>query len=83
VVGTVDVARPSSVLVRATGGEHARAFIGLQEGKIVSYKVGGLATGGPPFAAEIQEAASLDVGRNPVWLTSKGSSGGTSSGSSW
>ncbi len=65
VTTTVDVARPVSVLVRATGGEHARAYIGLQEGEIVSYRLGG----GEP-------AGRLAVGKNPVWMASKGLHGG-------
>jgi len=76
VVTVVDVAKPVSVLVRATGGENARAFIGLQEGAVVSFKVGGLATGGAVDAGSVKEAGRLAVGKNPVWMAAKGLSGG-------
>lgn len=76
VVATVEVAKPVSVLVRSTGGESARAYVGLQDGEIVSFKVGGLATGAAAEGSAIKEAARLEVGKNPVWLASKGSGGG-------
>lgn len=80
VVTIVDVPKPVSVLVRATGGEHARTFIGLQEGEIVSFKVAGLATGAPVDAGSVKEAARLKVGRNPVWMATKGLPGGSDVG---
>ncbi|MBI3854554.1 MAG: hypothetical protein HY293_02555 [Planctomycetes bacterium] len=70
VVATVEVPKPVSVLVRATGGENARAYIGCQEGEIVSFR----------FGAEVREASRLAVGRNPVWMASKGLAGGADFG---
>lgn len=80
VVASVDVARPVSVLVRPQGGENARTYIGCQEGELVSFKVGGLATGGTASPTEIQEAGRLAVGKNPIWLASKGTPGGADYG---
>jgi hypothetical protein len=80
VVAAVDVAKPVSVLARATGGEQARAYIGCQDGEIVSFKVGGLATESPADADAIKEAARLAVGKNPVWLAAKGNPGGADFG---
>ena len=80
VVASVDVARPVSVLVRPQGGEHARTYIGCQEGEIVSFKVGGLAGSGAASPGDVQEAGRLSVGKNPVWLAGKGTPGGADYG---
>ncbi|HZE97536.1 MAG TPA: hypothetical protein VE981_10960 [Planctomycetota bacterium] len=71
VVGDIDVPKPVSVFARTTGGEHARAFIGCQDGTLISYKVG---------ADGLQEAGRMTVGRNPVWIAGKGSHGGPDTG---
>lgn len=80
VVATVDVPRPSSVLARPGGGEHARAFVGCEAGEILSFKVGGLATGAAATPEAVVPAGKAEVGKNPVWLAHKGSPGGADFG---
>ncbi|HLY07757.1 MAG TPA: hypothetical protein VKW04_00505 [Planctomycetota bacterium] len=80
VVASIDVPRPVSVYARCTGGENARAFIGCQDGTLISYKVGGLATNGMPSPEGIREAGRLTVGKNPVWIAAKGNPGGSDTG---
>ncbi|HLY74259.1 MAG TPA: hypothetical protein VKU80_09095 [Planctomycetota bacterium] len=80
VVASIDVPRPVSVYARTTGGLQARAFIGCQDGTLISYRVGGLATGEAPNAEGIREAGRLAVGRNPVWIAAKGTPGGADTG---
>jgi hypothetical protein len=80
VVASIDVPKPVTVYARTTGGEHARAFIGCQDGTLFSYKVGGLATGGTPNPEGIQETGRLSVGKNPVWIAAKGNPGGGDTG---
>ena len=74
VVAAVDVPRPSCVWARTTGGEHARAYIGCQDGTLISFRVGALDAGG------IKEAGRMTVGKNPVWIAYKGSPGGAEAG---
>ncbi len=71
VIGEVDVAMPVSVFARTTGGENARAFIGCQDGTLISFKVD---------AAGIKEAGRMTVGKNPVWIAAKGNHGGGDTG---
>jgi hypothetical protein len=71
VLGEVEVPKPVSVFARTTGGEHARAFVGCQDGTLISFKL---------EAAGIREAGRMTVGRNPVWIASKGSPGGADTG---
>ncbi len=68
VIEEVEVSRPVSVFARTTGGENARAFIGCQDGTLISFKV---------EAAGIKEAGRMTVGKNPVWIATKGSQGGS------
>lgn len=72
VLGSVDVPRPISVYARPTGGEHARAFIGCQDGTLISFKPGG--------PEGLREAGRMTVGKNPVWLAAKGTPGGADTG---
>jgi hypothetical protein len=76
VVGSAEVPRPSSVLARPGGGEHARVFVGCEAGEVRSFAVGGLATEAPADPAQIRPAGTLAVGRNPTWLAHKGGGGG-------
>jgi len=76
VVADLEVPNPGCVFVRATGGDNARAFIGAQDGTLISYRVGGLATGADADPAQIREAGRMTVGKNPVWIASKGNFGG-------
>lgn len=71
VIGDVDVPKPSCVFARTTGGEHARAFIGCQDGTLISYKVD---------AAGAKEAGRMTVGKNPIWIATKGNHGGPDTG---
>ncbi|HEX7899181.1 MAG TPA: hypothetical protein VF950_15555 [Planctomycetota bacterium] len=80
VVADVEVPRPSSVLARAAGGEHNRAFLGLEEGEIRSFSVGGLGTNAPAKAEDVKPSGALAVGKNPCWLAVKGAAGGPDCG---
>lgn len=71
VLGSVDVPKPSAVYARTTGGEHARAFIGCQDGTLIGFR---LTAEGP------QPAGRMTVGKNPVWIAHKGSPGGADTG---
>ncbi len=80
VAAELDIPKPSCVLARAAGGEHNRTFIGTQEGELRSFSVGGLGTDAPAGAAPVAPAGTLAVGKNPVWLASKGAAGGPDCG---
>lgn len=80
VVATIDVPSPTCAFARPAGGEHNRTFIGCEEGKILSFRVGGLGTDGPAKPEDVQPAGSLDVGRNPSCLAWKGGAGGPDAG---
>jgi hypothetical protein len=71
VMAELDLPKPVSVFARTTGGENARAFIGCQDGTLISVKVD---------AAGIKEAGRMTVGKNPVWIAAKGSQGGGDTG---
>ncbi len=71
VAGGIEVAKPVSVYARTTGGEHARAFVGCQDGTLIAYKIGG---------EGLREAGRMTVGKNPVWLAAKGTPGGADTG---
>jgi hypothetical protein len=71
VLGSIDVPKPVSVYARTTGGENARAFIGCQDGTLISFRMG---------AEGLREAGRMMVGRNPVWIASKGTPGGADTG---
>lgn len=71
VIGDVDVPKPVSVFARTTGGEHSRAFIGCQDGTMISFKTD---------SAGIKEAGRMTVGKNPVWIAHKGLAGGSETG---
>ncbi len=80
VVAELSVPRPSCVMARAAGGAHNRAFIGLEEGVIRSFSVGGLGTSAAAKAEEVKPAGALEVGKNPVCLAWKGAAGGPECG---
>ena len=80
VVTSIDVTSPTCAFARPSGGDHNRTFIGCEEGKILSFSVGGLGTDGPAKAEDVRPAGSLAVGRNPVWLAWKGGAGGAEVG---
>jgi hypothetical protein len=69
--GSIDVPRPVSVYARTTGGEHARAFIGCQDGTLIACKAG---------PEGLREAGRMTVGKNPVWIAAKGTPGGADTG---
>jgi hypothetical protein len=71
VAASLEVPKPVSVYARTTGGEHARAFIGCQDGTLITYKVGG---------DGLREAGRMSVGKNPIWIAAKGTPGGADTG---
>jgi len=80
VIATIDVPRPVSVYARTTGGDNARAFIGCQDGTLLCYRVGGLGTPAASTPEGIQEAGRMTVGKNPVWIATKGMPAGGDTG---
>ena len=69
VVKVVAHPEPTAVLASMSGGEHARAFVASQDGRVALYYVGGLATEAPALPADVFCCGAVQVGRNPTCLT--------------
>ena len=68
VVKVVGVTRPTAVIASLAGGVKARACIASEDGQVLVYAVGGLATKDPALAEAIGPLGVVQVGRNPTCL---------------
>jgi hypothetical protein len=75
VIRTVSIKNPTAVNASLTGGAAARAYIATADGRLVIYRVGGLATDKDANPDDIGPVGMVKIGRNPTCLVYNKSQG--------